>query len=146
MSRQDIRFDTAADGTQIAWAAHGTGYPLVRVGTFMTHLLYDWESPTWQHWLRDLGARFTYVRYDERGCGLSSRQPPEFSVEAWLDDQGDQMFLGTQAETSAWIEDTRDTEKSFLVPAIVVGFGLLLLIVVGVRVGGRPCRPSGPGG
>ncbi|MFP4554549.1 MAG: alpha/beta fold hydrolase [Actinomycetota bacterium] len=25
-------------------------------------------------------------RYDERGCGLSSRNPPEFSVEAWLDD------------------------------------------------------------
>jgi pimeloyl-ACP methyl ester carboxylesterase/DNA-binding CsgD family transcriptional regulator len=74
------------DGTRIAWSMHGAGYPLVRVGTFMTHLLHDWDSPVWRHWLQDLGARFTYVRYDERGCGLSARNPPEFSVNAWLED------------------------------------------------------------
>jgi hypothetical protein len=50
-------------------------------------------------------------------------------VGAWLDDQGEQVFIGTQSETSAWIEDARDTEKSFLVPAVVMGFGLLLLII-----------------
>lgn len=86
MRQPQIRFSTMEDGTRIAWSMHGAGYPLVRVGTFMTHLLYDWESPVWSHWLRDLGARFTYVRYDERGCGLSTRNPPEFSVDAWLGD------------------------------------------------------------
>jgi pimeloyl-ACP methyl ester carboxylesterase/DNA-binding CsgD family transcriptional regulator len=81
-----IRFLTVDDGTRIAWSMQGAGYPLVRVGTFMTHLLHDWESPVWRHWLRDLGTRFTYVRYDERGCGLSTRNPPELSVDAWLGD------------------------------------------------------------
>lgn len=50
-------------------------------------------------------------------------------VEAWLDDQGEQVFVGTQPETSSWIEDARETEKSYVAPAVVIGFGLLLLIV-----------------
>lgn len=52
----------------------------------MTHLSWDWESPIWSHWNQDLGSRFAYVRYDERGCGSSGRNPPEVSVEAWLGD------------------------------------------------------------
>lgn len=50
-------------------------------------------------------------------------------VEAWLDDQGEQVFIGTQSEASAWIEEARDTEKSYVIPAIVIGVGVLLLIV-----------------
>ena len=49
-------------------------------------------------------------------------------VEAWLDDQGEQVFVGTQSETTAWIEEARDTEKSFVVPAIVIGCGVLFII------------------
>lgn len=86
MERPRVRFSTGDDGTRIAWSMHGSGYPLVRVGTVMTHLLLDWESSVWRHWLDDLGARFTYIRYDERGCGLSSRDPEELSVDAWLGD------------------------------------------------------------
>jgi pimeloyl-ACP methyl ester carboxylesterase/DNA-binding CsgD family transcriptional regulator len=52
----------------------------------MTHLLLDWESSVWRHWLDDIGARFTYIRYDERGCGLSSNHPAEVTVDAWLGD------------------------------------------------------------
>lgn len=52
----------------------------------MTHLLFDWDSFIWSHWNRDLGARFTYIRYDERGCGSSEREPAEISEVAWLND------------------------------------------------------------
>lgn len=76
----------AEDGARIAWSMHGSGYPVVRVGTFMTHLLEDWDSPVWRHWNRDLGERFVYVRYDERGCGSSSREPAVISLDAWLGD------------------------------------------------------------
>lgn len=86
MDRPSIDFFTTSDGVRIAWSVHGSGYPLVRVGTFMTHLTWDWDSPVWGHWNRDLAKRFSYVRYDERGCGASSRNPPEISVEAWLAD------------------------------------------------------------
>ena len=49
-------------------------------------------------------------------------------VEAWLDDQGDQVFAGTRAEATAWIDDQRNTDKSFVVPAIVIAVGALLVI------------------
>ena len=86
MQQPSVRFYEAEDGTRIAWSKHGSGYPLVRVGTFMTHLLEDWDSPVWRHWNQDLGRRLAYVRYDERGCGSSTRNPPEISLDAWLGD------------------------------------------------------------
>ncbi len=84
--RQHVSFVTSADGTRIAWARHGHGPPLVRVGTWLTNVEQDWSSPVWKHWLTDLGARFTVIRYDDRGTGLSDRTPPEITIEAWLAD------------------------------------------------------------
>ena len=84
--RQVISFARSFDGTRIAWARHGSGPPLVRVGTWLTNLEQDWESPVWRHWLTDLGERFTVIRYDERGCGLSDRSPAEISLRVWLAD------------------------------------------------------------
>jgi hypothetical protein len=62
------------------WAKHGKGPPIVRAANWLTHLEYDWESPVWPHWLEGLAERYTLVRYDERGCGLSDRSLPA----AWL--------------------------------------------------------------
>ncbi len=59
---------------------------LLRVGTWLTNLEHDWESPVWKHWLRTLGERFTLVRYDDRGSGLSDRSPGDISLDAWLAD------------------------------------------------------------
>jgi pimeloyl-ACP methyl ester carboxylesterase len=84
--KQEVRFCTSADGTRLAYAVHGSGPPLVRVGTWLTHLQYDWESPVWRHWLEALGARHTVIRYDERGCGLSAPEVGDLSLEAWVAD------------------------------------------------------------
>jgi pimeloyl-ACP methyl ester carboxylesterase/DNA-binding CsgD family transcriptional regulator len=43
----------------------------VKAATWLTHLEYDLNSPVWQHWTAFLSSRFHYVRYDERGCGMS---------------------------------------------------------------------------
>lgn len=83
---QRIRFCTAPDGTQLAFATHGSGPPLVRAATWLTHLEHDWESPVWRHWLEDLGQGRTMVRYDERGCGLSDRTPGALSLDTWVSD------------------------------------------------------------
>ena len=84
--RTEISFATSADGARIAWSRHGSGPPLVRVGTWLTHLDFDWSSPVWGHWLVELGQRFSVVRYDDRGSGLSDRDPTEYSLDAWLAD------------------------------------------------------------
>jgi alpha/beta hydrolase fold len=83
MVRPEISFATSADGTRIAWSRHGQGPLLVRVGTWLTNLEHDWASPVWKHWLTTLGERFTVVRYDDRGSGLSDRSPADISLGAW---------------------------------------------------------------
>jgi pimeloyl-ACP methyl ester carboxylesterase len=83
---QHVRFCTGMDGVRLAYAVHGSGPPLVRVATWLSHLELDWESPVWRHWLRQLGERHMLVRYDERGCGLSDTNIGDPSVEVWLGD------------------------------------------------------------
>jgi pimeloyl-ACP methyl ester carboxylesterase len=84
----EIRFCTAPDGTRLAYAVHGRGPPLVRVATWLTHLELDWQSPVWRHWLDRLGEHHAVLRYDERGCGLSSAEAGEPSIESWVADLG----------------------------------------------------------
>jgi pimeloyl-ACP methyl ester carboxylesterase/DNA-binding CsgD family transcriptional regulator len=84
--RQEIRFCAAPDGTRIAYAIHGSGPPLVRTATWLTHLEFDWESPVWRHWLDGLAEGHTVIRYDERGCGLSDRDVEDFSLDARVAD------------------------------------------------------------
>ena len=83
---QRIRFCTAADGVRIAYATSGAGAPLVKPANWLTHLEFDWESPVWRHWLRELSRDHTLVRYDERGSGLSDRDVDDLSFEAWVRD------------------------------------------------------------
>ncbi|MGZ4218384.1 MAG: alpha/beta fold hydrolase [Solirubrobacteraceae bacterium] len=85
-SEQEIRFCRGASGVRIAYATHGGGPPLVIVSCWLSHLRYDWQSPVWRHFLNDLGALATVVRYDERGFGLSDWTIDDFSLEARLGD------------------------------------------------------------
>ena len=83
---QDIRYAVSADGVCVAFAAAGTGPPLVKAANWLTHLELEWDSPIWSHWLRALAERHQLVRYDERGCGLSDWEVDDFSFDAWVDD------------------------------------------------------------
>ena len=74
--RQTVRYVAASDGVRLAWAESGAGTPLVKASTWLTHLEYDLDSPVWRHWVTFLTRHFRYLRYDERGCGMS-----EWSVE-----------------------------------------------------------------
>ena len=58
----------------------------MKAGNWLTHLEFDWKSPVWRHWLTGLGERHTVIRYDERGCGLSDRDPDEMSLDRWVSD------------------------------------------------------------
>ncbi len=84
--RQSIRLTKSADGTTIAWAEAGAGPALVKASHWLTHLEYDAESPIWRHWVRFFAEHYRFVRYDERGCGMSEREPKELSLERSADD------------------------------------------------------------
>ncbi|EKV29494.1 hypothetical protein C882_0316 [Caenispirillum salinarum AK4] len=82
---EDIRFCTTRDGLRIAWAPAGAGPPLLRAGHWMSHLRYDRESPVWRHWIKALSDGHTFIRYDERCCGLSGTTE-DVSFEAMVGD------------------------------------------------------------
>jgi len=85
-SAQEVRFTRAPDGTRLAYAIHGSGPPLVVASCWLSHLQHDWQSPVWRHFLEDLGAMTTMLRYDERGFGMSDWNVDDFSLAARLSD------------------------------------------------------------
>jgi pimeloyl-ACP methyl ester carboxylesterase len=85
-TEQQIRFCTSSDGVRVAFATAGEGPPLVKAANWLSHLEFDWNSPVWRHWIRELARDHTLVRYDERGCGLSDWNAKEFSLDAWVRD------------------------------------------------------------
>ena len=84
--RQRIHIAKAGDGVSLAWTRSGAGPTLVKASNWLTHLRHDPESPVWRHWTEFLSRHFDFVRYDERGCGLSERQPQDVSERNWLGD------------------------------------------------------------
>ena len=84
--RQHARYVTASDGTRLAWAESGAGPVVVKAANWLTHLEYEWESPVWKHWLQFFSGHFRFVRYDERGCGMSEWKTGEMSVDQWVSD------------------------------------------------------------
>lgn len=84
--RQEVHFCRSRDGTTIAYARSGGGPVLVRAGHWLTHVQHDWHSPVWRPILDEIGRRFTLLRYDQRGNGLSDREVENLSLDAFVDD------------------------------------------------------------
>ncbi len=83
---QDIRFTRSADGTRLAYAVHGEGFPLVRAAHWLTNIERDWQTPMWRPWFDALGARCRFHRYDSRGCGLSDREATGATLDVLVAD------------------------------------------------------------
>ncbi|WP_432044213.1 alpha/beta fold hydrolase [Streptomyces cadmiisoli] len=81
-----IRFCRSADGTRIAYALTGEGPPLVKTANWLTHLDLDRTNPMWAHWFDGLTRGRQLVRYDERGCGLSSWDMDGFTLDSLIAD------------------------------------------------------------
>src|SRR3954469_16502837 len=79
--RQTVRYVATSDDVRLAWAESGTGMPLVKAATWLTHLEYDLDSPVWRHWMTFLTDHFRFVRYDERGCGMSEWDVRDLSLD-----------------------------------------------------------------
>jgi pimeloyl-ACP methyl ester carboxylesterase/DNA-binding CsgD family transcriptional regulator len=62
---------------------------MIKAANWLTHLEYEWESPVWRHWLRFFSDNFRYIRYDERGCGMTDRNTGDLSLERWVADVED---------------------------------------------------------
>ena len=83
---QRIRYLGTSDGVRVAWAEAGAGPMLVKASNWLTHLEYEWESPVWRHWIRFFSDHFRFVRYDERGCGMTDWKVGDLTLERWVED------------------------------------------------------------
>ena len=83
---QDVRFTRSADGTRLAYAVHGRGFPLVRAAHWLTNIDLDWRTPMWRPWFDAFGERYRFHRYDSRGCGLSDRDATDASLDVLVTD------------------------------------------------------------
>ncbi|KZM49194.1 alpha/beta hydrolase [Labrenzia sp. OB1] len=83
---QRIGFCEVADGTKIAFASIGSGPPVLKAANWLNHLEFDWSSPIWGRSFSEIARRRTFIRYDERGCGLSDWDVKDLSFEAFVED------------------------------------------------------------
>jgi pimeloyl-ACP methyl ester carboxylesterase len=58
----------------------------VKAANWLNHLDFEWESPLWSHWIREFTQHHTFLRYDERGNGLSDWEVADVSFDAWVRD------------------------------------------------------------
>jgi len=86
--RPQVRFCAASDGVRLAYAISGNGPPLVRAPHWFTHLEHDVTNPAMRPWVEHLSQRYSFLRFDQRGTGLSDRDVPEISFDANLRDLG----------------------------------------------------------
>jgi class 3 adenylate cyclase/pimeloyl-ACP methyl ester carboxylesterase len=84
--QQRIRFATAPDGVQLAWASIGTGLPLLKAPNYLNHLEYEWRSPIWAPVFTELARHSQLIRFDQRGNGLSDWDVEEITLEAMIAD------------------------------------------------------------
>src|SRR5690348_9609113 len=64
----------AEDGTHLAYQIVGNGpLDLVYLPTWVSHIEWAWEEPSYARFLDRLGSFARLIWFDKRGCGLSDR-------------------------------------------------------------------------
>jgi len=81
-----IRTCRSKDGTKIAYAISGQGFPLVKAPNWITNLETDRTNPSYRHWITELERSNRFIRSDMRGFGLSELEPAEFTFETMVED------------------------------------------------------------
>lgn len=85
-TQAEIRYCSSKDGTSIAHTATGEGYPLLFAGSWMTHLEWDADNPSYGDYLSHLCQHYRVIRYDQRGNGMSDWENVDISFEKMVDD------------------------------------------------------------
>jgi pimeloyl-ACP methyl ester carboxylesterase len=73
-----IRYATTPDGVSIAYQVVGDGpADLLFVPGFASNLVWNWQLPSYAHFLRKLSSFCRLIIVDRRGFGISDRLSPE---------------------------------------------------------------------
>jgi len=83
---QRVGFCFSSDGAQLAWSSLGCGIPVLKAPNWFNHIEYEWRVPAWNGLLQEMIRRFQFVRFDQRGNGLSDWDVDEISADAMIAD------------------------------------------------------------
>lgn len=86
LTRHNIHLCVAKDGARLAYSVQGSGRPIVKAATWLSHLEHDWNSPVSSPLLHRLAQNHHLIRYDERGNGLSDWLVNDLSFDAFVTD------------------------------------------------------------
>ncbi len=85
---KQIRFCTTSDGVRVAYTTYGSGYPLIFVPGWVSHL--DIDAFIWDFAVEGLleatGHSLMVARYDKRGTGLSQRGDVGLTIDDRIKD------------------------------------------------------------
>ncbi len=82
-----IQYALTADGASVAFWSLGSGPPVIQMPLMpFTHIQMEWQDPDFNAWYTALLQRFRLIRYDTRGCGLSSAERQTYSLETMVED------------------------------------------------------------
>jgi class 3 adenylate cyclase/pimeloyl-ACP methyl ester carboxylesterase len=82
-----IQYAQTSDGASIAFWGVGDGAPLIQLPSIpFTHIQMEWEDPDWNAWFNAISPGYRLVRYDSRGCGLSSSAHADYSLNSMVAD------------------------------------------------------------
>lgn len=141
LRQQNIGFCRAADGVRIAHASVGSGPPLVKAANWLNHLELDWGSPIWGRTFGSAAKNRTFIRYDERGNGLSDWEVDDISFEAFVRDLETVVdALGLEKFPLLGISQGCAVSIEYAVrhPARVSGLVLISGYATGWRIGASP--------
>ncbi|HEY8171674.1 MAG TPA: adenylate/guanylate cyclase domain-containing protein [Dehalococcoidia bacterium] len=82
-----VQYVTTADGTDIAYSVTGSGPPLIYLNAWpFEHVGLEWQQPDYRLLYGELIQHFTLIRFDGRGCGMSSPDVADLSLDARVGD------------------------------------------------------------
>lgn len=76
-----VQFCLSAHGTRLAYSRLGEGPLLVLPPGWISHLPVLWESAGFRRFIRALSRHNTVVWFDRQGCGFSTRDRVDFSID-----------------------------------------------------------------
>src|SRR5215472_163657 len=76
-----VQFCQSAHGGRLAYSSLGEGPLLVLPPGWISHLGVFWEDPGFRRFVSALAQHNTVVWFDRQGCGFSSRDRGDFSLD-----------------------------------------------------------------
>jgi hypothetical protein len=77
MDAPPVQYVRTSDGYDIAYCVSGHGRPLIAMPGPFSNLRDRWASPSYRPRFESFAARFTFIQYDSRGEGMSTRGIPD---------------------------------------------------------------------